>query len=61
MASKAMETDSRDESFWREFPAISDYFARGPVKLLKPAKVSQENNYAGEAGTWCRRLAVDVS
>ncbi|HXW94153.1 MAG TPA: hypothetical protein VEJ19_00405 [Nitrososphaerales archaeon] len=56
-----METDSRDESFWHEFPAISDYFARGPVKLLRPAKVTQENNYAGDAGTWCRRLAVDVS
>ena len=151
-----METEDRDESFWREFPAMTDYFAPGIVPLLKylgldskqvmhefgeqvgrkaaakmanlsldqmldefarvwqayeigtlavesrnpmviqisnctvcgqlegtgemfecafhegffqgalsarlgkPVKVSQETNYAGDAGTWCRRLAVDV-
>jgi predicted hydrocarbon binding protein len=156
MASKALETGRRDESFWREFPAMADYFAPGIVPLLKyleldskqvmhefgehvgrkaaskmadmsldqmldefarvwqaykigtltvesrdpmvlqisnctvcgqlegtgemfecafhegffqgalsahlgkPVKVSQETNYAGEAGTWCRRLAVEV-
>jgi predicted hydrocarbon binding protein len=156
MASKALETERRDESFWREFPAMTDYFAPGIVPLLRylgldskqvmhefgeqvgrkaaskmadlsldqmldefarvwqaykigtltvesrdpmvlqisnctvcgqlegtgemfecafhegffqgalssrlgePVKVSQETNYAGEAGTWCRRLAVEV-
>ena len=151
-----METEGEDESFWREFPAMTDYFAPGIVPLLKylglnskqvmhefgeqvgrkaaaktanlsldqmldefarvwqvykigtlavesrnpiviqisnctvcgqldgtgdmfgcafhegffqgalsarlgkPVKVSQETNYAGDAGTWCRRLAVDV-
>jgi predicted hydrocarbon binding protein len=156
MASKAMETEGRDESFWREFPVMTGYFAPGIVPLLeyldldskrvmhefgeevgrkaaaktaslsldqmldefarvwqtckigtlavesrnpiviqisnctvcgqldgtgdtfecafhegffqgalserlgKPVKVSQETSYAGDAGTWCRRLAVDV-
>ena len=156
MASKAIETERKDESFWREFPAMTDYFAPGIVPLLRylgldskqtmhelgeqlgkhaAAKLShlsldemlgefatvwqtykigsltvesrdplvlqisnctvcgqlqgtgemfecafhegffqgalgarmgrqvtvhQETNYAGEAGTWCRRLAVDV-
>ena len=156
MVSKATEAVDRDESFWREFPAMTDYFAPGIVPLLKylgldskqvmhefgeqvgrkaaaraanlsldqmldefarvwqaykigtlavesrnpmviqisnctvcgqldgtgemfecafhegffqgalsarlgkPVKVSQETNYAGEAGTWCRRLAVDL-
>jgi predicted hydrocarbon binding protein len=154
--SKAVEMERRDESFWREFPAMTDYFAPGIVPLLKylgldskkvmhefgeqigreaasktahlsldqmldefarvwqsykigtltvegrnpmviqisnctvcgqlegtgemfecafhegffqgalgartgkPVKVSQETNYAGEAGTWCRRLVVDM-
>ena len=156
MASKAVETEGRDESFWREFPAMTDYFAPGIVPLLKylgldskevmhefgeqvgrkaaaktadlsldqmldefarvwqgykigtltvesrnpmviqitnctvcgqldgtgemfecafhegffqgalsarlgkAVKVSQKTNYAGDAGTWCRRLSVDV-
>ena len=156
MASKATETEDSDMSFWREFPAMTDYFAPGIVPLLKylgleskqvmrefgeqvgkkaatkmadlsldqmldefarvwqeykigtlavesrnpmviqimnctvcgqldgtgemfecafhegffkgalsarlgkPVKVSQETNYAGEAGTWCRCLAVQV-
>ena len=35
MASKAVETERRDESFWREFPAMADYFSPGIVPLLK--------------------------
>ncbi len=157
MASKAMEAGRREESFWREFPAMADYFAPGIVPLLrylgldskqvmhefgeqlgkkaaarlanlsvdqmlaefarvwqgyrlgsltvesrdplilqisnctvcgqlqgtgemfecafhegffqgalaarlgKPVAVHQETNFEGEAGTWCRRLAVTVS
>ncbi len=34
MASKAMETARNDESFWREFPAMADYFGPGIVPLL---------------------------
>jgi predicted hydrocarbon binding protein len=30
------------------------------VRLGKHVTVHQEVNYEGEAGTWCRRLAVDV-
>ena len=156
MASKALEAERRDESFWREFPAMADYFGPAIVPLLrylgldsrqvmhalgeelgkkaaskmanlssdqmleefskvwqeyrigsltvegrnplvlqisnctvcgqlqgtgemfecafhegffqgalgerlgKPVVVHQETNYEGEAGTWCRRLAVDV-
>lgn len=152
-----MEAERKDESFWREFPAMTDYFAPGIVPLLKylglgskqvmhefgeqvgkkaaakmanlsldqmlaefariwqeyrigsvtvegrdplviqisnctvcgqlqgtgemfecafhegffqgalgahlgkPVTVRQKTNYEGEAGTWCRRLAVDVS
>jgi len=157
MASKAMQTVDRNESFWREFPSMTDYFAPGIVPLLKyleldskqvmhefgeqvgrraaaktanlsldemldefarvwqaykigtltlesrnpmviqisnctvcgqlegtgemfecafhegffqgalsarlgkPVNVSQETNYAGDAGTWCRRLVVKIS
>ena len=35
MGSKAVETQRRDESFWREFPAMTDYFAPGIVPLLR--------------------------
>jgi predicted hydrocarbon binding protein len=35
MATKSVETDRRDESFWREFPTMTDYFAPGIVPLLK--------------------------
>ena len=35
MASKAVEKEGSDESFWREFPAMADYFAPGIVPLLK--------------------------
>lgn len=35
MASKAVETVRKDESFWREFPAMTDYFAPGIVPLLR--------------------------
>lgn len=35
MASKALETERKEESFWREYPAMTDYFAPGIVPLLK--------------------------
>jgi predicted hydrocarbon binding protein len=34
MASKAMETDRKEDYFWREFPAMADYFSPGIVPLL---------------------------
>ena len=42
--------------------AFHEGFFQGALsaRLGKPVKVSQETNYAGDAGTWCRRLAVDV-
>lgn len=157
MASKAMQEERKDESFWREFPVMTDYFGPAMVPLLrylgldsrqvmhelgeqlgkraatklanlsldqmldefskvwqgykigsltvegrdplvlqvsnctvcgqlqgtgemfecafhegffqgaiserlgKPVTVRQQTNYEGEAGTWCRRLAVDVT
>jgi predicted hydrocarbon binding protein len=35
MASKAMETVKDEDSFWREFPDMADYFSPGIVPLLK--------------------------
>ena len=32
---KVLETDRKDEGFWREFPAMADYFSPGIVPLLK--------------------------
>ena len=156
MASKAVQTEKRDESFWRDFPVMADYIGPAMVPLLrylgidsrevmrdlgvqlgkraaaklanlsleqmldefskvwrgyrigsltvegrdpltlqisnctvcgqlqgtgemfecafhegffqgalgerlgKPVSVRQQTNYEGEAGTWCRRLAVDT-
>lgn len=34
MATKAMETGTKEESFWREFPAMAGYFSPGIVPLL---------------------------
>lgn len=34
MASKAIEADSEEGSFWRGFPAMADYFAPGITPLL---------------------------
>jgi predicted hydrocarbon binding protein len=31
------------------------------VKTGKPVTLTQETNYEGEAGTWCRRLSADTS
>ena len=157
MATKALETERKDDSFWRDFPAMADYFGPAIVPLLrylrldskqvmhdfgeqlgrkaaakmanlsldqmlaefakvwegyrigsltyegrdplvlqisnctvcgqlqgtgemfecafhegffqgaigerlgKPVTVRQQTNYEGEAGTWCRRLAVDAT
>ena len=35
MATKAVEKARREESFWRDFPAMADYFAPGIVPLLR--------------------------
>ena len=42
--------------------AFHEGFFQGAIegRLSKPVAVKQETNYEGEAGTWCRRLAVDV-
>ncbi|MDE1857869.1 MAG: hypothetical protein KGI26_02215 [Thaumarchaeota archaeon] len=43
--------------------AFHEGFFQGALeaRLAKSVTVRQETNYEGEAGTWCRRLAVDVS
>lgn len=43
--------------------AFHEGFFQGALeaRLGKPVTVKQETNYEGEAGTWCRRLATDVS
>jgi predicted hydrocarbon binding protein len=43
--------------------AFHEGFFQGAMeaRLGKPVTVRQKTNYEGEAGTWCRRLAVDVS
>jgi predicted hydrocarbon binding protein len=35
MASKAMETQRTDDSFWKQFPTMTDYFAPGILPLVK--------------------------
>jgi predicted hydrocarbon binding protein len=35
MASKALETESDEDAFWRGFPHMADYFSPGIVPLLK--------------------------
>jgi len=35
MATKAVGTERTDEAFWREFPAMTDYFGPGIVPLLR--------------------------
>ena len=35
MASKALETQRTDESFWKQFPTMTDYFAPGILPLAK--------------------------
>ena len=43
--------------------AFHEGFFQGALgaRLGKQVAVRQETNYEGEAGTWCRRLAVDVT
>ena len=43
--------------------AFHEGFFQGALsaKLGAPVSLRQETNYAGEAGTWCRRLIADVS
>ena len=42
--------------------AFHEGFFQGAIgeRLGKPVSVRQQTNYEGEAGTWCRRLAVDT-
>jgi predicted hydrocarbon binding protein len=42
--------------------AFHEGFFQGALstRMGKPVKVSQETNYAGDAGTRCRRLVADV-
>ena len=42
--------------------AFHEGFFQGALgeRLGKPVSVRQQTNYEGEAGTWCRRLAVDT-
>jgi predicted hydrocarbon binding protein len=42
MASKAVETRVDDESFWREFPAMTEYFSPGIVPLLRYLGISSK-------------------
>ncbi len=42
MASKAVETERKEDSFWREFPAMAGYFSPGIVPLLKYAGLSSK-------------------
>lgn len=35
MASKALETQETDGSFWKQFPTMTDYFAPGILPLVK--------------------------
>ncbi|MDG6982897.1 MAG: hypothetical protein JRM74_05525 [Nitrososphaerota archaeon] len=43
--------------------AFHEGFFQGALeaRMGKPVTVKQQTNYEGEAGTWCRRLAVDIS
>lgn len=43
--------------------AFHEGFFQGALsaRLGKPVTVHQDTNYEGEAGTWCRRLAVNVT
>lgn len=42
--------------------AFHEGFFKGALSLRmgKPIVVRQETNYAGDAGTWCRRLVTDI-
>jgi predicted hydrocarbon binding protein len=43
--------------------AFHEGFFQGALsgRLGRPVSLRQQMNYAGEAGTWCRRLTADVS
>ena len=42
MASQPMESDRREEYFWRDFPAMTDYFSPGIVPLLRYLGLSSQ-------------------
>jgi predicted hydrocarbon binding protein len=43
--------------------AFHEGFFQGALsaRLARPVTLRQQTNYEGEAGTWCRRLAADVT
>ncbi len=43
MASKAIQTNKKEEGFWREFPEMTDYFSPGIVPLLKYLGLSSKS------------------
>ena len=43
MATKATEATRKEESFWREFPAMTDYFSPGIVPLLRYLGLSSKD------------------
>jgi predicted hydrocarbon binding protein len=43
MASKAIQTNKKEEGFWREFPEMADYFSPGIVPLLKHLGLSSKS------------------
>ena len=42
MATKPLEVDRKEASFWREFPVMADYFSPGIVPLLKYLGISSK-------------------
>ncbi|MDG7008257.1 MAG: hypothetical protein JRN06_08425 [Nitrososphaerota archaeon] len=42
MAPKALETQRTDESFWKQFPTMTDYFAPGILPLVKYLGISSK-------------------
>ena len=64
MASKAVETQRRDASFWREFPAMADYFAPGIVPLLNYLGLDSKqmmHEFGEQVGRKAAEKAADLS
>ena len=61
MASRTIEAERRDESFWREFPAMADYFGPAIVPLLKYLGVDSKQVLHDLGEQLGRRAAVRLS
>jgi predicted hydrocarbon binding protein len=66
MASKAVETQRKDESFWKAFPSMTDYFAPGIIPLVKYLGLSSKQvmrelgeQIGKDAATKLSALSVD--